>query len=545
MTLTYDSNGNITSKTGIGNYSYSSSSPYAVTGVSNTTGLVSTATQSLTYNGRGKILTASDNGYLMTFTYGPDDERWKSALKQNGSTIRTSIYAGDYEKITEGGVTRQFYYLPEDIILVKTGNTAVKTYYAITDNLGSYVHIFDGRTSIVYNAEYDAWGQQNVITNTIGFHRGYTGHEMMLEFGLINMNGRLYDPLLGRFLSPDNYVQLPDFSQNFNRYSYCLNNPLIYKDDNGEFMHLIIGAVIGGFINSIVNARNISNFWQALGYFGVGATAGALSAGVGAGVDVAMAGGSFGAGFMGTVAGVSSTGFVSGALAGATSGFVGGIISNSGNTWMSGSNFREGLLSGIKAGGIGALTGGAIGGVIGGIDALTKGTNFWTGTKNIDLSQYAASGFIPDELKAKIINAKYVGEFEDASVFEAKWLNESGATIPELGIIVEKGIYTSGSDVGRELLQHEYGHILQYKKVGAKAFYSVITPESVASASYSYISPSYNHDSYWTETWANYLSKQYFGANWLGGNYGRIAQPLSTINRIRLTNAQIFLNFIW
>ena len=56
------------------------------------------------------------------------------------------------------------------------------------------------------------WGKQTVTKNTIGFHRGYTGHEMMSEFGLINMNGRLYDPVIGRFLSPDNYVQLPDFS---------------------------------------------------------------------------------------------------------------------------------------------------------------------------------------------------------------------------------------------------------------------------------------------------------------------------------------------
>jgi hypothetical protein len=47
------------------------------------------------------------------------------------------------------------------------------------------------------------------------------------------MNGRVYDPVLGRFLSPDPYVQQPDFSQSLNRYSYCLNNPLIYTDPSG------------------------------------------------------------------------------------------------------------------------------------------------------------------------------------------------------------------------------------------------------------------------------------------------------------------------
>lgn len=63
---------------------------------------------------------------------------------------------------------------------------------------------------------------------------GYTGHEMMPDFGLVNMGGRLYDPRIGRFLSPDRYVQMPDNSQNFNRYSYCLNNPLKYTDPSGN-----------------------------------------------------------------------------------------------------------------------------------------------------------------------------------------------------------------------------------------------------------------------------------------------------------------------
>ena len=57
---------------------------------------------------------------------------------------------------------------------------------------------------------------------------------MLSEFDIINMNGRLYEPVLGRFFSPDNYVQMPGNSQNFNRYSYCLNNPLKYTDPSGE-----------------------------------------------------------------------------------------------------------------------------------------------------------------------------------------------------------------------------------------------------------------------------------------------------------------------
>jgi hypothetical protein len=64
------------------------------------------------------------------------------------------------------------------------------------------------------------------------------------------MNARLYDPVLGRFLSPDPYVQAPNFSQNFNRYAYCLNNPLKYTDPTGEIFGTIFG-VVADLVNNI------------------------------------------------------------------------------------------------------------------------------------------------------------------------------------------------------------------------------------------------------------------------------------------------------
>ena len=64
--------------------------------------------------------------------------------------------------------------------------------------------------------------------------RGFTGHEFLSDFNLYNMNGRLYDPVLGRFLSPDPYIADPSFTQSYNRYSYVLNNPLKYNDPTGE-----------------------------------------------------------------------------------------------------------------------------------------------------------------------------------------------------------------------------------------------------------------------------------------------------------------------
>ena len=64
-------------------------------------------------------------------------------------------------------------------------------------------------------------------------NRGFTGHEYLKYFNLYNMNGRMYDPLVGRFLSADNVIQNPSNTQNYNRYSYCLNNPLKYTDVSG------------------------------------------------------------------------------------------------------------------------------------------------------------------------------------------------------------------------------------------------------------------------------------------------------------------------
>ncbi len=88
---------------------------------------------------------------------------------------------------------------------------------------------------------FDAWGRKRnpadwtyeSIPATNLLYRGYTFHEHLDEFGLINMNGRAYDPIVGRFLNPDPVLQNPSDIQNYNRYSYCLNNPLKYTDPSG------------------------------------------------------------------------------------------------------------------------------------------------------------------------------------------------------------------------------------------------------------------------------------------------------------------------
>jgi RHS repeat-associated protein len=128
-------------------------------------------------------------------------------------------------------------------------------------------------------------------------------------FGLINMNARLYDPVLGRFLSSDPYVQAPEFSQNFNRYSYCLNNPLMYVDQDGEFWWLI-GAVIGAYSGGVIANGGQYNpiKWdyssgKTWGYMLGGTVVGGASAGFGA--SIASNGG-----FMANTMGIAGASFM-------------------------------------------------------------------------------------------------------------------------------------------------------------------------------------------------------------------------------------------
>jgi RHS repeat-associated protein len=205
-------------------------------------------------------------------------------------------------------------------------------------------------------------------------------HEHLDEFKLLNMNARLYDPAIGQFLSPDPYIADYGNSLDYNRYMYARNNPLVYTDPDGEWIHLVIGAVIGGVVNVAMNWKKIDNFGQGLAYFGVGAAAGALGAGVGAGISSAMAGGSFAAGFAGTSSAMTATtSFVSGAAIGGGAGASSGFTTGFGNGLLQGQSFGQALGQGGMYGLYGGLSGAALGGLGGGISALRDGRRFWDG----------------------------------------------------------------------------------------------------------------------------------------------------------------------
>ena len=370
MVMTYSPDGNILSKTGVGAYTYDANiRPHAVVGVENSGRVIPTSTLSTVFNKLDRIQTIEDlaAGLSMEFDYGPDIQRWTSTLKSNGRDSIITVYAGNYEKITENGKTREFYYLDGGAIVVKE-NGVFKPYISFSDYQGSILSVFDPKGNNVFKAEYDAWGMQTVSTNTIGLRRGYTGHEMLPEFGIINMNGRLYDPVLGRFFSPDPYVQFAGSPQSYNRYSYCLNNPLKYTDPSGQS---IAGFVAFGLFNlatSMMRASfNHENIWKA---GAMSLLSSAVSYGIG---ELFKTTGSIGrellrAGTHGAASGVLNilgggdfvSGFVSGAVASGighimaaksydlfsritASSFTAGMAA-----WMVGGDFVKGALQGLS-----------------------------------------------------------------------------------------------------------------------------------------------------------------------------------------------------
>ncbi len=329
----YYANGNIKTHPGIGTYQYLNNKPYAVKGVENTGNAIPIHTQNISYTSFERPKQLSENGNTLNYTYNANYNRAKTVSNSNSGTSTSLSYAnGKYQRIQNGSEITERLYLGGDpysaFAVLERKNSSNSLYYLHRDYLGSITMVTDANGNKEAEYSYTAWGQLRNPTSwqtynagsepSLLFGRGYTGHEHLHAFGLINMNARLYDASIGRFLSPDPYVQAPDFTQNFNRYSYCLNNPLKFNDPNGEFWHIVIGAAIGGIINLAANWNNIDNFWEGVAAFGIGAGAGALTAATGgaaAGTFMASTGASLGAA----------------AIGGATIGATNNIISQTGN----------------------------------------------------------------------------------------------------------------------------------------------------------------------------------------------------------------------
>lgn len=203
------------------------------------------------------------------FAYDNNRNRFKRVDEQGGVTT-TTYYVGNLEFVSksDGSSEEVRRYLPDAIQTIKgAGESTLK--FLHKDHLGSIDTITTVQGKIEEKLYFDPWGGKHRLTvfsswsaearglrtnqlsdilNTTP--RGFTGHEHIDHANIIHMNGRIYDPTLGRFLQADPHIQAPMNSQNYNRYSYVLNNPLSYTDPSGYFFNKLfkkINKALGKF----------------------------------------------------------------------------------------------------------------------------------------------------------------------------------------------------------------------------------------------------------------------------------------------------------
>ena len=266
----YDAMGNMLHKTDVGDYIYGDQS--RTTGNAGPHALLSAGPdhsgyqydangnmlqgggRNITWNSFNKPTEFRKDGTLhASFKYGPDRARYLKVT----SASRTLYLGKAYERIesefdAENNPKKiehkHFIYAEGQLLAIHVKSTddgvaqQDKTRYLHRDSLGSIDTITDGQGNIVDRMSYEPFGARRggdwraftgepyipALTN-----RGFTGHEHVDEMNLIHMNGRVYDPQLGRFLSADPTMQFPYSSQGYNRYSYVQNNPLKYTDPSG------------------------------------------------------------------------------------------------------------------------------------------------------------------------------------------------------------------------------------------------------------------------------------------------------------------------
>jgi RHS repeat-associated protein len=338
ISWSYDSIGNMTSRTESGktntyNYNTSgsgSSRPHAVANVSGTVN--GYAPPIYTYDGNGNLLsgagrtvawtsfdkadTLTSGAKQLVYRYDSEHERVREVYTLNGAVQRTTYYLNPgsgaglfYENETGVAGTKRKHYLSFGGMTIgmvvctadpctSTANTT--TQYWHKDHLGSISVVTNSAGTPVERMAYEPFGKRrnsNGVTDPNGTltpastDRGYTGHEHMDEVGLVNMNGRLYDAGLGRFMSADPVVQSPGALQSYNRYAYVWNDPLNGTDPTGykklwqqpwvrQVVSVVVAAYTGVYLQPTWAAMAGSSFGGAvLGGSVSGFAAGAITSG--------------------------------------------------------------------------------------------------------------------------------------------------------------------------------------------------------------------------------------------------------------------------
>jgi RHS repeat-associated protein len=211
QTINYDPNGNMTS--GLGrNFTWFS------------------------FNKPRQISNASANE---SFQYDTEHARWWKAIPAlGGGTLYFDAFGVHAEYLISATDVWSDYISAGGVMVGMRSGATGSILYFHTDNLSSIARITDQTGTVVESDGYDAWGVRrkpdgSADTSTSRTPRGFTGQEELSDFGLVHLNGRIYDPLLARMTSADPVVPDPLNGQAWNRYSYVVNNPLAFTDPSG------------------------------------------------------------------------------------------------------------------------------------------------------------------------------------------------------------------------------------------------------------------------------------------------------------------------
>lgn len=346
--INYDTLGNITFKSDVGTYTYGgvNAGPHQVKSIDVITKqCVPTLLTTHQFNSFNKVKELVKDSFQVAISYNPDRLRNLQKMYVHGNLVRTKVYVtGMFEKEIKKGDTIITHYIRAGGAVIATFTThsvgAKKSLqYLHRDHLGSTVMVTNDTGGIIAKYSFDAWGKRRnadwsaILTDTTGLNadRGFTGHEHYDLFDLVDMNGRIYDPVIGRFISPDPYIQDITNLQSLNRYSYVMNNPLSYTDPSGYFFKSLFKGIGNIF-------KAIASNWRELVVAAVAITVAIATGGTGMSIANII-------------------------LSGASSGFAAATTS----TLLSGGNIATALKAGIRGAVISGVTAVATFG-IGGIE---------------------------------------------------------------------------------------------------------------------------------------------------------------------------------
>ena len=307
--------------------------------------------------------------------YTTDGIKLAQLLINGSTTIRTDYIGGlIYRNDTLISIAH------DEGIIKRKSDSSYKYQYFITDHLGNNRVVFEKINDTVYvaqRADYYAFGGLmeglSSSLDSTSWNFLFQGKEYIDAFGAdyYDFGWRLGDSNLGRWTTQDPADQF----QNMTSYGYMANNPLMYTDPDGQWVHIAIGAAIGGVVNLGMKAwqGKIHSFKDGAVAFGIGALAGGLGAATGGAAFVAAGGGAAGAG-----------GFLAGAAGGVAGSAISSPIQGLGNAAYFGDPYRAKDFGRDVL--IGGLAGGVINGAIAGFSKTSGGVgrNVWNGDRVAD-----------------------------------------------------------------------------------------------------------------------------------------------------------------